>query len=121
MIHEQHGGFPVVENGQHVGMVDLRNVQGVPPQTHVAAVMSRNLVTVPEDVPALDEFMQIGHTGSSRLAVVDRAGRMVGIVTKTDLMRAIQVRLATTQPREVAADAQETFDVEELKPVRNLP
>jgi CBS domain-containing protein len=121
MVREHHLGFPVLDDGQLVGMVDLKQVQGVPPETPVAQVMNRRLSTIDEDAPALDAFTKMGRTGFGRLIAVDRARRMVGIITKTDLMRAIQIRLAAAAPRD-ASDLREPFEQnEELEPVRNVP
>jgi CBS domain-containing protein len=121
MMREHHLGFPVVEDGRLLGMIDLKQVQGVPPEAPVAQVMSRRLSMIDQDAPALEAFTKMGRTGFGRLIAVDREGRMVGIITKTDLMRAIQVRLAASAPRD-ASDLREPFERdEELEPVRNLP
>ena len=121
MMREHHLGFPVVEDGRLVGMVDLRQVQGVAAETPVAQVMNRRVSMIDQDAPALDAFTKMARTGFGRLAVVDGAGRMVGIITKTDLMRAIQVRLAASAPPE-ASDLREPFEEEEeLVPARQVP
>jgi hypothetical protein len=45
---------------------------------------------------------------------------MAGIITKTDLMRAIQVKLAATAPPD-ARDLRESVADEPLEPVRHVP
>jgi CBS domain-containing protein len=123
MMQHRHVGFPVVENGRLLGTIDLRQVQGVRPETPVSAVMSRTLSAIPEDAPALDAITKMGRSGFGRLVVVDPAGRMSGIITKTDLMRAIQVRLAAPAPPD-AGDARAlraSVEAEPLEPVRHVP
>jgi len=47
----------------------------------------------PEHAGALDAFRLMGRLDCPRLIVVDPAGRMTGIVSEGDLVRAIQVRM----------------------------
>ena len=120
MMRHHHVGFPVLSDGRLVGTVALRDVQGLPPHTLVEGAMSRTPSTIPEDAPALDAITKMGRSGFGRLIVVDPSGRMSGIITKTDLMRAIQVRLAATAPPEARA-LRESVEAEPLEPVRNVP
>ena len=48
---------------------------------------------------------------------------MSGIITKTDLMRAIQVRLAVSAPPDArdARELRESVEHEPLEPVRHVP
>jgi CBS domain-containing protein len=120
MMRHRHVGFPVVEDGRLAGTIDLRQVQGAPPDATVGTVMSRTPSTIPQDAPALDAFMKMGRTGFGRLIALDPTGRMAGIITKTDLMRAIQVKLAATAPPD-ARDLRESVEAEPLEPVRHVP
>jgi predicted transcriptional regulator len=54
-------------------------------------------VRIGEDAPATEALNRMSANGFGRLVVVDPEGRMIGIITKTDLIRAIQVRLAALQ------------------------
>ena len=62
-------------------------------------------------------------TGFGRLIALDPTGRMAGIITKTDLMRAIQVRLATSAPPDArdASDLRAAVESKPLEPLRNVP
>ncbi len=120
MVRERHLGFPVQDDGRLVGMIDLRHAQGVPPETPVAQVMNRSVSTISEEAQALDAFTKMSRSGFGRLVVVDREGRMVGIITKTDLMRAIQIRLAASTPREAGA-LREQFADDEVEAARPMP
>lgn len=56
-------------------------------------VMTHPLVTVDPDASVADAIAEIGRRGIRRLPVVARDGRLVGIVTQTDLLRAAHARL----------------------------
>jgi predicted transcriptional regulator len=56
--------------------------------------MSRDLKTILERDSALEAFQRMTRDGYGQLIVTDDAGRMVGIVTEGDLMRAIRIRMA---------------------------
>jgi Zn-dependent protease/predicted transcriptional regulator len=94
MVREHQHGFPVVDGNQVVGMVSLDDLQGahVPGNVRVDQVMRPQVYTVRPDAPALDALQRMSRNKASRLLVVDPAGRMVGTITNTDLMRAIEVR-----------------------------
>ncbi|WP_428938009.1 CBS domain-containing protein [Fontivita pretiosa] len=95
MIRERHKGFPVVDDdGALIGMVDLRQLQGAPPDAPVAQIMSEQILTTRESAPARDVLKLMADHDFGRVIVLDHDNRMVGIITKTDVMRAIQVRLA---------------------------
>jgi Zn-dependent protease/predicted transcriptional regulator len=94
MLRERHLGYPVVDAaGRLVGIVDLKHVQGARSDAVVGDVMSREVVTIPESGTALHAFEVMSAHDFSRLVVVDGHKAMVGIVSKTDLVRAIQVRV----------------------------
>jgi Zn-dependent protease/CBS domain-containing protein len=120
MVRERHLGFPVVQDGQIAGMIDLSQVQGAPPETPIAQLMQRKVATIDENAQALDAFTRMGRSGFGRLVVVDREGRMVGIISKTDLMRAIQIRVAATSPRETAG-MRDQVEEPEFEPSHPIP
>jgi Zn-dependent protease/CBS domain-containing protein len=93
MMSERHLGFPVVdEAGRVLGGVSIREIQGIDPQTSVEAVMTPQVLTISEDADAMELFLLMGQSGFRRAVVLDGAGRLAGIITKTDLMRLIQIR-----------------------------
>jgi CIC family chloride channel protein len=93
-----HRGFPVVNNGQLVGIVgqtdlakiDSKRFQG---DRSVREIMTPQPVTVlPEDT--LSEVLyQLNRFGLSRLPVVD-GRKLVGIITRTDIIRTESTHLA---------------------------
>ncbi|WP_038047578.1 CBS domain-containing protein [Thermus caliditerrae] len=84
-------GFPVVNQEGILGVVGLEGLEGADPSAPVARYLQPPLVLAPED-PALTALERMAERGYSRALVIEE-GRLVGILSKTDLLRAFQVRL----------------------------
>ena len=83
-----HGALVVVDHGRPVGVVTEADCTGVDRFTQVSRVMSSDLVTLPDTVDARKAF-DILHAERRRLApVVNGAGSLVGILTRTGALRA---------------------------------
>jgi Zn-dependent protease/CBS domain-containing protein len=125
MFRERHLGFPVVDDaGRLLGMIELSALNGVPPDVPVSQVMSPDVRTTRESAPALDAFNTMARSGFARLVVLDESGRMVGILCKSDLMRAIQIRAAALAPQREAATPVTASDVlpdeDEMRPAHPI-
>lgn len=97
------------EDGELAGMVTDRDIcmatftKGVPPQTiGVAEIMSRRIITCsPKDSVSTAEGLMRNHQ-IRRLPVVDRAGRVVGMLSLSDVARyAATIRRPQTVDREL--------------------
>ncbi|HEX3204119.1 MAG TPA: site-2 protease family protein [Nitrospiraceae bacterium] len=91
-----YGGFPVMEEGQVVGLVAVEDVQAVPQGLwswrtvkDVMRPASPDLFIAPEAsmMQAMERMM---HTGYDRLVVTD-AGRPVGLVTRSGVAQFLQL------------------------------
>lgn len=80
------GGMPVLDDQEHLaGMVteyDIISKRGLT----AGSIMSRGVITVQEMAPVNDLIELMGLHGVRQLPVV-REGRLVGIVTRRELMR----------------------------------
>jgi Zn-dependent protease len=93
-----YGGFPVVENGQVVGLVALGDVRRVSPEDYdrllvreVMVPLAERLIIAPgEDMSVA--FQRMAEEELGRLIVMER-GRMLGLVTKTGLSRFLQMKV----------------------------
>lgn len=106
MLRERHLGYPVLDDaGLPAGMVTLSEIQGADPHATVEQVMSRQVVTILESRSALEAFQLMSRNNFGRVVVVGAGGQMVGIISKTDLIRAVQVRIVglALQPEPAAS------------------
>ncbi|NHN60794.1 MULTISPECIES: CBS domain-containing protein [Halorussus] len=95
MFRQRHTGYPVLEDGELVGMVtldDAREVTEVERDAYtVADVMSRDLKTIPASDDAMSAFEKIQQHGVGRLLVIDAEGELTGLVSRTDLVTAFDI------------------------------
>lgn len=97
---EKHGGFPVVEDGRLVGIVtrtDLKKVQEQEKAIRkVSDVMTprSKLVTVEPEELVSDAFMKLSNHNVGRLPVLEGES-LVGIITRSDVIEAVQIRIHT--------------------------
>ena len=94
MLATRMMGYPVVDNGL-VGIVTLSDTSKVPKnETHlrrVRDIMTADVVTVTPELPAADAIKIMAQRNISRLPVVDFSGRLVGIVTRKDFLKMVQI------------------------------
>ncbi|MFB6073294.1 MAG: site-2 protease family protein [Halobacterium sp.] len=99
MFEERHTGYPVTRNGEVVGMVTLDDARSVKPverdAIQVEDVMSADVHSITQDSAAMDALDEIQEHGIGRLLVVDEAGEMVGLVSRTDLVTAFNIMQST--------------------------
>ncbi len=90
-----HGAVIVVEDGRPIGVVTEADCQDVDRFTQLRQVMSLQLLTLPADIEPEKAFARL-HEGRHRVApVVDSAGRLTGILTRTGALRATLYEPAT--------------------------
>src|SRR4051812_39949735 len=83
-----HSAVVVVDDARPVGVVTEADCTGVDRFTQLHRVMSSDLLTLPDTVDPRQAFERL-HEGRHRLApVVDGAGRLVGLLTRTASLRA---------------------------------
>jgi Zn-dependent protease/CBS domain-containing protein len=96
LVH-RHGGYPVVKDGEVVGLVTLQSVRAIPQEkrdletVQQAMVPSERTLTVKPSANALDAMQKMASNKVGRVLVVDQ-GRLLGVVTREDVMRTIQTR-----------------------------
>jgi len=108
------------DGGVPVGIVtdrDLRNkvvAHGLDPRVLlVRAIMSSPLITVGEEEFLFEALHQMSSHGIHRVGVVDRAGRLVGIITDTDILR-----LQARSPQQLIRDIEEAGGIADLQALR---
>ncbi|MEM1578844.1 MAG: M50 family metallopeptidase [Archaeoglobaceae archaeon] len=86
MFKHKHLGYPVVRDNTLVGIVTLKDVMSADENAKVEEVMSKNVLTLSPQSSAFEAFKIMGEKGIGRVPVVEE-GRLVGIVTRSDLMK----------------------------------
>lgn len=110
----------VTADGAPVGIVtdrDLRNKvvsRGVDPNTlSVSEIMSSPLIVIKEDELLFEALYRMSRHGIHRLGVVDASGRLIGILTDSDILR-----LQTRSPHKMVRDIEEAESLEDLRVLR---
>ncbi len=94
-----HGGYPVVQNGNLLGIVTLQCVRALPKDrwdyTTVRDVMvsCERMVTIEPEAGAAEAMGKMARQRVGRLLVTTRDNKLLGILTNGDIMRAIRVRM----------------------------
>jgi CBS domain-containing protein len=93
-MHEHNvGAVVVVEDQRPVGIVTDRDLalalgaRGVSPHAQAREVMTRQVMTIPEDMGIYTATRFMREREVRRLPIVDAEDRLVGIVTLDDLLR----------------------------------
>jgi Zn-dependent protease/CBS domain-containing protein len=95
MFSERHTGYPVINEGELVGMVtltDAREVRDAEQEAYrVEEIMTTDLRTIPLDAEAITALSVMQTDDIGRLPVIDVQGEFAGLLTRTDLMNALSV------------------------------
>lgn len=87
MKESHHNSYPVVENNRLVGMVTAFDIVAKEHTETVRGIMTTKLVVANQDLTINDASRVMFRRGISRMPVVDNNGKLVGIITNTDMVR----------------------------------
>jgi IMP dehydrogenase len=89
LIHKRaHGAIVVVEKNKPIGIVMEEDWEAVDRFTQVHRIMSKDLMVIPDSVNAREAFDLLQEKNRRLAPVVNAAGDLVGIITKTGALRA---------------------------------
>lgn len=114
LLRYGHSGLPIVEGDRLVGIVSRRDVDlaahhGLK-EMPVSKVMVAQVRTIAPDTPISQIQALMGTHDIGRLPVVDR-GELVGIVTRTDVLRQIQAAPKLLQLERLAVPFQKILTI----------
>lgn len=95
-----HTAFPVVDETNDLrGILSRSDLMRADPETvtAVASLAQEDVVTIGVDASVADASRLMVAEGVDHLPVIDGAGRLVGIFTRTDLVRSLQSTLASDE------------------------
>ncbi len=101
----KHGGFPVAKNSTLLGLVTIEDVRRVTKskwkETKAADIMTtcEKLICIKPDEKALDAFIKMSKQDVGRLPVREN-GKLVGIVTRSDILHTIRVKTELSRERD---------------------
>jgi len=88
-----HKAFPVIENGQLVGIVTqidiLTKRDMIDHDACAKDVMTPSVVRTSPDVLLCDSILVLDEHALSRLPVVDETGKLVGMISRYDIIKAL--------------------------------
>jgi IMP dehydrogenase len=87
MKKSNHDGFPVIANGNLVGIVTTRDLVFKGRGKNVKDVMTNEVIVTFPDTNLTDAARVMFRRGYSRLPVVDKDQKVIGIVTVIDVIR----------------------------------
>jgi Zn-dependent protease/CBS domain-containing protein len=94
MFTERHTGYPVMADGELVGLVTLEDARGVKEVERdaytVDEIMTRELRTIAPEADAMEALQTMQSEGVGRLLVI-RGEDFVGLISRSDLMTAFDV------------------------------
>lgn len=94
---QPHGGYPVVKDGQILGIITLQCVRAIPKERRATETVAQAMIpceraaVVKPTVTALDVMQRMARDNTGRVLVVED-GQLLGIVTRGDVMKTIQTR-----------------------------
>ena len=96
IFEKKHMGYPVMERSTLKGIVTFTDIEHVPyierSTTRVSDIMTTNVISVPPNARASDVMKLIASRNIGRVMVVDNES-LVGILSRTDLIRTLKLRL----------------------------
>ena len=91
-----HNGYPVCRGRIVEGFVTARDLLGAESERSISAVMSDEILVADPEMAVTDAARVILRSGIQKLPVVDDRGRLVGIISNTDVVRS-QIERATPE------------------------
>lgn len=89
----KHLGFPVTQDGRLLGFARIHDAREARPDAPISSIMVP-AETIGPDEDALEAVKRINASGLGRLMVEDPQGRLIGLLSKTDLVRRLELAAA---------------------------
>lgn len=110
----KHGRFPVVDENMKVqGMITSKDVMGIDRKVFIEKIMTKNPITVNARTSVANSAHLMVWEGIELLPVIDDHHRLLGIVSRQDVLKALQVIQRQPQVGETLDDIVTSQFIEE--------
>jgi len=92
MFSEKHMGYPVMDNGELVGIITFDDISKIPESkrdTTINYIMTKELISSDPEEDLVDTIEKLNRNRIGRVVVVEN-GELVGIISKTDITNTMQ-------------------------------
>lgn len=120
-----HGRYPVIDNQSKViGMITSKDIMGQNPSTSIEKVMTKSPMTVNGKTSVASVSHMMVWEGIEMLPVVDQSNRLQGIISRQDVLKALQMvgrqpqvgetidDIVTNQLVDISADGEAIYQCE---------
>lgn len=114
MRETAHDGFPVVENGNLIGIVTSRDIILRRGGKKVREVMSQEVVVTFPETNLVDAARVMFRSGFSRLPVVDENKKLIGIITNADVIRSHIERVTPDKIKKLTESLEKLYSVKTI-------
>jgi CBS domain-containing protein len=93
MFRERHMGYPVMDGDKLVGIITFDDISRVPENKMnipLNDIMSKKLILASPVEPVFSAFEKISRNNIGRLPVTENE-KLVGIISKTDIMKVLEM------------------------------
>ncbi|MGB9980083.1 CBS domain-containing protein [Methanobacterium sp.] len=93
MFRQRHMGYPVMERNHIVGIITFEDISRIPEDNRniqIKEIMSKNIISAAPNEPVFESFEKISRNNIGRLPVIEN-NELVGIISKTDVMKALKM------------------------------
>ena len=94
MFKHKHMGYPVVDGTEIKGIVTFTDVQNIPKEErktiNVSNIMTKEIISIKEDDEAV-KALKIMTTNNIGRIIITQDKNIIGIVSRTDLLRSVQL------------------------------
>jgi IMP dehydrogenase len=117
---EDHNGFPVCRELTVEGFVTARDLLAADDQTPISKVMTPDILVADPEMSVTDAARVILRSGIQKLPVVDDDGRLIGILSNTDVVRSQIERVTPEKVGKLRRSLEQIHEGIELTEERRL-
>lgn len=114
MKETSHDGFPVIEGKRIVGMVTMKDLIFKKKNLRVKEIMSKDVVVTYPETDLTDAARIMFRKGVSRLPVIDKDKKLVGIITNADVLRSHIERVTPDKVKKLVESLEKIYGVKTI-------